>query len=209
MATVVRPASVAERHLSWVTFGRPGVRHALYGPRLRTVRPSPVPGASDGSTDGNAGASLVALDLWNWLPDDVLTKADRASMRASLELRTPYLQHELADFAANLPLSDHFGNGGKSLVRRLLQKVLPGIDARVRKRAFRVPAGAWLRGPLADAMHEQIDQGALCEEGWFNRESVRRTFEAHANARLDATEVLWPIFTLGLWLDRLRGHGAE
>jgi asparagine synthase (glutamine-hydrolysing) len=127
-------------------------------------------------------------------------------MRASLELRTPYLHRELAEFAATVPAAHHLRNGGKALLRRLLARLLPGVSRRLPKRAFRVPAGDWLRGPLAPVMQRQIEQGTLYQEGWFRREPIRRAFEDHASGRTDATEILWPVLALGLWLDRLRGE---
>ncbi len=95
--------------------------------------------------------AAMRLDQVHWLPDDVLAKADRASMLNSLELRTPYLHRELAEFAASVPAGVHTARDGKRLLRRLAQEL--GLSAASRaKTAFRVPAAEWLRGPLAPAL---------------------------------------------------------
>jgi asparagine synthase (glutamine-hydrolysing) len=209
LATVLRPASLSDRHLAWTTFGRREARDAVYGPRLDGVSGTPLVELPSDFGDGNAAASLIALDLDHWLPDNVLAKADRASMRASLELRTPYLHREIAEFAATIPPVHHLKDGGKRLLRRLLGRMLPAVPRRLPKRAFQVPACAWLRGPLAPAMRRHIHHSALYDEGWFERGPILRAFENHTSGRTDATQLLWPILTLGLWLDRLRGDNVE
>ena len=117
LARVVAPASAPERQLDWVTARRRHMRDALYGPRLRDrLGDSPVAGlrtlleggvATNGST-GIAGR-LMRLDQLHWLADDVLVKADRASMQVSLEVRTPYLHPELAEVCAAAGTATHLG----------------------------------------------------------------------------------------------------
>jgi asparagine synthase (glutamine-hydrolysing) len=103
-----------------------------------------------------------------------------------------------------LPAREHVSDGGKVLLRALLKRELPGFSLDSSKTAFRVPAGDWLRGPLARALSEQVQGGALYSEGWFRVEPVRRMAEEHARGRRDWTQVLWPLFVLGVWLDARR-----
>lgn len=144
----------------------------------------------------------MRLDQQHWLPGDVLAKADRASMQASLELRTPYLQRELVEFAAAIPPSTHVRGGGKILLRRLLERVLPQAAHERRKVAFRTPTAEWLRGPLAPSIEDQLKNGRLYEDGWFDRVETRRIVDEHLTGRADWTKVIWPAFVLGAWLDR-------
>src|SRR5262249_2061957 len=200
---VLAAEPLADRHVDWVTEGRRAIRPSLYGPRLREhVRRTPainLPG--NGSANGSVPGALMRLDQQHWLPGDVLAKADRASMQISLELRTPYLQRELAELAATVPPSVHVRSGGKLVVRRLLERVLPDASHRRSKVAFRTPTADWLRGPLAPALRAQLEESTLYADGWFERDAVRRLADEHASGARDWTKVLWPIFALGTWLD--------
>jgi asparagine synthase (glutamine-hydrolysing) len=139
----------------------------------------------------------MRLDQAHWLPGDVLTKADRASMQVSLELRTPYLHRELVEFAATIPPAQH---RGKRLLRRVLKQLLPGAMHSRPKAAFRTPTAEWLRGPLGPALGEQLGGSRLYEDSWFDRAAVRRIVDEHLAGR-DRSKILWPLFVLGTWLD--------
>jgi asparagine synthase (glutamine-hydrolysing) len=190
-------------NLEWVTAGRTRLRATLYGPRL--LEAAAAPGSSTlgvlaARGDGDVAGELMRMDQRVWLPDDVLVKADRASMHASLELRTPYLSRELAEFAATIPSAVHVAGGGKQLVREVLRAELPGSDHRRRKIAFRVPAAHWLRGPLAPVLRSFVEDGRLCAGGWFEREPLLRLLREHDEGA-DRSDVLWPLFALGSWLE--------
>jgi asparagine synthase (glutamine-hydrolysing) len=206
------PRPVPERHLDWVSAGRRHERAGLYGPRLR--------GASGRdrvledlrrdfaeSRSYSVTGSLMRLDQLHWLPDDVLVKADRAGMLASLELRTPYLQRELAEFATSVAPSTHLAGGGKRLLRLLLAELLPAAPTR-RKAPFLPPTAEWLRGPLAPLMEQQVSRGSLYAEGWVRADVSRSLLDEHRRGRADHSNVLWPLLAAGLWLDRYRGIEA-
>jgi asparagine synthase (glutamine-hydrolysing) len=144
------------------------------------------------------------LDQRHWLPDDVLVKADRSSMLASLELRTPFLHRELAELAAAVPPAFHLNGGGKALLRATLSELAGGKLTSRPKTAFRAPIAEWLRGPLAAPLEQQIRQGAVFAEGWLDRRKVSFLFARHTEAAADHSGELWPILCLGLWLDTLR-----
>jgi asparagine synthase (glutamine-hydrolysing) len=207
LADVLEPQTALERHLDWVTEGRRHLRDSLYGPALRSaVDPealirelSPLFDSSDGGLTDR----FMRLDQRHWLPDDVLAKADRSTMLVSLEMRTPYLQRELAELAARVPGRTHTNAGDKSLLRAAFRDLEP-LRQRRPKTAFRVPASSWLRGPLEGPLREQIDDGALVREGWLDRDALAALVEDHQLGRADWTRVLWPALTLGLWLDSVR-----
>jgi asparagine synthase (glutamine-hydrolysing) len=211
---LVVPRPIAERHLDWVTAGRRHVREILYGPRLRggVLDQGEVLATLErdfnGSRSYSVPGSLMRLDQLHWLPDDVLVKADRAGMLASLELRTPYLQRELAEFAASVAPSTHLSGGGKQLLRILLSQLLPNAPRR-RKAAFLPPVSDWLRGPLDSLMADQVARGSLYSEGWVRSEVARRLQDEHRRGNADHGHVLWPLLAAGLWLDRFRGVGAS
>jgi asparagine synthase (glutamine-hydrolysing) len=213
LADVVAPRSAMERHLEWVAGERTTVRESLYGSRMsgfRTVGEH-VEELRHGhpAGDGTVAGRFMLLDQVHWLPGDVLAKADRASMLVSLEVRTPYLNHELAEFAATVSPDVHTGGGGKSLLRRLLADLLPESSMRRPKTAFRVPAADWLRGPLAATLREQLSEGHACSEGWIDRAAATILLDEHQRGAADHSTALWTLLAFGLWLDRFRGRDGS
>ena len=204
------PRPIAERHLDWVTAGRRHERAGLYGPRLLGALDEDLVLENlerdfEGSRSYSVPGSLMRLDQLHWLPDDVLVKADRAGMLASLELRTPYLQRELAEFATSVAPPTHLGGGGKQLLRLLLTQLLPNAPRR-RKVAFLPPITEWLRGPLAPLMEDQISRAARStRRAGCAPTSPPSCSREHRRGEADRSQVLWPLLAGGLWLDRLRG----
>lgn len=210
-ATRLGPAPVLERNLDWVTAERRHRRDALYGPRLAAVDRASLLSDLDaraGELDGGSAARwLMHLDQVHYLPDDVLVKTDRASMLESLELRTVFLHAGLADLAGSLDTAVHLRGGGKALVHALLPEgLLPANPSgRYRKKAFRVPAADWLRGPLAPVMRRQLEHGYLYSEGYFDRGAVAALVSEHCACARDHSDQLWPLLALGIWADRFCG----
>jgi asparagine synthase (glutamine-hydrolysing) len=213
LAGVLERQPPLERHIDWVTDRKRHLRSIVYGPALSSRACNRLTfiereARLDVGGDGESIAGrFMHLDQQRWLPDDVLVKADRAGMLVSLELRTPYLHRELAEFAAGVPVATHTAHDGKALLRAVLGEVLPGYGRP--KAAFRVPVADWLRGPLRPTLHSQLDQGSLYEERWFDRAQMRRVVDEHGAGRRDWSHVIWPVLALGLWLDRLRGCDAR
>jgi asparagine synthase (glutamine-hydrolysing) len=209
---VLRPGEVLERHLDWVTARRRSLREQVYGPALRdhlsrATLLGDLAGRLNGASGGPVIRQLMVLDQLHYLPDDLLVKADRAGMRVSLELRMPYLNRMLAEFAGTVSEEIHVRDGGKALLRALLTQVAPEAARRPRpKTAFRAPVADWLRGPLAPLVDRQIAHGSAFAEGWFNRGEAAALVAEHRAGIRDASATLWPLFAFGLWLDRIRGR---
>jgi asparagine synthase (glutamine-hydrolysing) len=210
LADVLAPADQLERHLDWVTADRRRIRGTVYGGALREHAESSRPLQSlrrlyRAAGNGDVAGRFMRLDQQHWLPDDVLAKADRASMQTSLEVRTPYLTPALAEFAASAPTALHLRGGGKHLLRRVLRGHIPRALAARPKTAFRVPVSEWLRGPLLPEITSLVDGGRLVEEGWIDREAVCRLVREHA-AGSEHGDVLWPVFTLAIWRENFPGE---
>jgi asparagine synthase (glutamine-hydrolysing) len=209
VSDVLMPGDVLPRHLHWVAGRRLALRQRLYGPALRSHVPRAVlVGDLAGRVNGSGRPvieQLMLLDQLHWLPDDVLVKADRAGMRVSLEVRTPYLSREVAEFAGTVSKRVHVGGGGKALLRALLGQVAPEITQR-RKTAFRVPAADWLRGPLAPLVDRQLAEGSAFAEGWFDRDEAAALVAEHRAGNANRSDAIWPLLAFGLWLDRIRGR---
>jgi asparagine synthase (glutamine-hydrolysing) len=207
LSDVLRPSPTVGRHIDWVTGGRRHTRADLYGPRLQTqikegwaIRRLSDSAEACGGRETSAAARFMALDQIDWLPDDVLAKADRATMLASVELRTPYLNHELAELCATVPAAVHVRGRGKAWLRAMLRRRTSKALASSPKTAFRVPIAEWLRGPLEPFATRQLRSGPLVEQGWFAREPVEHLLTAHL-AGADHSQALWPLLCLATWLE--------
>jgi asparagine synthase (glutamine-hydrolysing) len=206
------PAPLLERNLDWTTARRRQRRDELYGPRLLAVDRTRLLAdltLTAGELDGTPVVRwLMHLDQVHYLPDDVLVKSDRASMLASLEMRTAFLHAGLAELAGSLDSSLHLDGGGKTLVHEMLasEQITPARSRRgYRKTAFRVPAAEWLRGPLAPVLAEQLERGTIYAEGYFDRQAAGALVREHLAGARDHSEELWPLLSLGLWADRFHG----
>jgi asparagine synthase (glutamine-hydrolysing) len=217
LAHVIERDDPLHRHLDWVNDRRGEYRSELYGPELawastatmtlEETRSQLTPRLA-AELEEHPAAGFMLLDQLQWLPGNVLTKADRASMLCSLEVRTPFLTRELAELAASVPAEVHVRAPGKTLLRHVLRELVPQSQLRRAKTAFRVPAARWLRGPLAPVLRDQLDQGALYRGGWINRTPVAHMVDEHLTGRSDWTQILWPLLSLGLWIDRVHGVNA-
>lgn len=148
-------------------------------------------------------------DLKIWLPGDILTKVDRASMAVSLEAREPLLDHRLVEFAASLPAKMRLRGGeGKYLMKRALASRLPANILRRRKMGFVTPVSAWFRGPLAKEAAAIAQGSALGQTGWFDAAAIRDLAAAHKNGRADHGRLLWQLLMLDKSLANLFGMGT-
>ncbi|HXY26675.1 MAG TPA: asparagine synthase C-terminal domain-containing protein, partial [Acidimicrobiales bacterium] len=146
-------------------------------------------------------ASLMYLDALTYLPDDILTKVDRATMAASLEARLPFLDHRVAAFAWRLPLELKVHEGtGKWLLRRLLDRYVPAPLVDRPKAGFGIPLDTWLRGPLREWTDALLDEGRLRHEGYLDAALVRQMWRDHLAGRHDHQYRLWDVLMFEAWL---------
>ena len=141
------------------------------------------------------------LDLKTWLPGDILTKVDRASMAHSLEVRVPLLDHRLVEWASTLPLTLKLrGSTGKYILKKALEPDLPHDVLYRAKMGFSVPMSTWLRGPLAKRAHEALLNGAVAECGYFEPSMLDRLMREHAAGRCDHSATLWSLLMFDAFL---------
>ena len=146
---------------------------------------------------------MMLLDSLTYLPDDILTKVDRAAMGVSLETRIPFLDYRVAELAWRLPLDTKINNGEtKWPIRQVLYKYVPKVLIERPKAGFAIPVGQWIRGPLREWAADLLNEERIRREGYFNPELVQQLWQQHLSGKYDWTPRLWAILMFQAWLDK-------
>jgi asparagine synthase (glutamine-hydrolysing) len=184
--------------------------------RLTSVSENPISLASPPESLAAAPAlpdlvgRLMYRDMANYLPGDILVKADRASMAVSLEARCPMLDHRVVEFAWRLPSSFKVRAGkGKWLLRRVLSRYVPEALYERPKQGFNVPTGAWLKGPLRDWAEALLARPRIQSEGLLDSEVVGACWNDHLAGRCDRSGELWAILMFEAWLDATQNPAGQ
>lgn len=194
-----------ERYLEWIAIFSEARRIALYEPEfLKSLSDSDpleflkARASLCSQRDPVTSASLT--DLVTYLPCDLMTKVDIASMAHGLECRPPFLDHRVVELAARMPLARKFRRGhGKRILLETFADLLPEEIRRRSKMGFGVPLDHWFRGPLAGFTREILLDKRTLDRGIFRREAVGQLVEEHLAGRFDHAYRLWALLVLELW----------
>jgi asparagine synthase (glutamine-hydrolysing) len=145
------------------------------------------------------------LDLKTYLPGDILTKVDRASMAHSLEVRVPLLDHELVDWVSGLdPAMKLNGREGKYVLKKAFETRLPDSILYRKKMGFAVPLASWFRGPLSERVNEALLGPDLQESGIFENKKLVQMADQHRSGARDFSAPIWALMMFAGFLKKVR-----
>jgi asparagine synthase (glutamine-hydrolysing) len=195
---------LAERYLG-VGVSEPWHRRALYSPSMRdpVTRPATedVTGRYYGRSAGHDALSqMLYLDLKTWLVDDLLIKADKMTMANAVELRVPFLDHRVIEFAATVPSDLKLHRGvAKWILKKAMGARLPAEILQRRKMGFPTPLTQMFRGPLSTYLYDLLTSARAVARDYFDARRVRRLIAEHVSGRHDHHRVLWQLVVLEEW----------
>jgi asparagine synthase (glutamine-hydrolysing) len=195
----------AQRHASYLTGLDSSDRSHLYSADFAAVLSHSI--AADvferawaDSTATDSLDRMLDVDVRTYLVDDLLVKMDIATMAHSLEARSPFLDHELMQFAASLPAGLKLRAGSKKRVlRNALRGWLPDEILDAPKMGFRVPAAEWLRTDLRELTEDVLFDETAVGRGYFEIDSARALFARHVDGIEDRSQALWTLLVFELW----------
>ena len=207
--------SSEEAYTDAISVTGPAMRDGLYSEAFRRLRgdyraEQPFLDVMRAAPARSGLDAAQSADLKFWLPGDILTKVDRASMAVGLEAREPLLDHRLIEFAASLPEGMRVKRGqGKWLLKHSMKRYLPDDILFRPKQGFVTPIAAWFRGPLAGAARGIGTSSALAQTGWFDARRLSAIAEAHISGRSDYSRLLWQLLMLDKSLSQLGIAGVK
>jgi asparagine synthase (glutamine-hydrolysing) len=193
------------RYSRWLGYFTEEAKADLYTPEWRATLPGERPEAWIARLFEEAPSldpveAAMAADIQSYLPFDLLVKVDITSMANGLEARSPFLDHELMELAARLPVGWKLrGAVSKYLLKRACADLLPRENAHRAKMGFGIPVGEWLRGPLRELLEETLLSRRALGRGYFNPNAVRRLALEHVERRADHSFQLWNLLMVELW----------
>jgi asparagine synthase (glutamine-hydrolysing) len=143
---------------------------------------------------------MLYVDTRIWLPDDLLLKADKMTMANAIELRVPFLDHRMVEFAATLPAASKLHKGtGKALLRRTMAYDLPPTILKRPKKGFPNPLAPWLKTELRSMVHDALLSRGSAVRDFMNMETVRKVVEQHEQGRFDRSQEIWTLLVFEFW----------
>src|SRR5437667_376724 len=194
-----------ERYLRWITFLPSEWGEEALTPDTRARagpnRPEQVYGQLYRAWEGSDPAErAMALDVQTYLPGDLLVLGDRMSMAHSLEVRVPFCDHVVAQFALGLPAHDRFRHGRlKSFLKKTLAPFLPAEVLTRSKQGFKVPLARWFNADLKEMVHELLSEDTIRQRGYVRYSYVRWLLEEHESGRKNLTDQIYALLVLEIW----------
>jgi asparagine synthase (glutamine-hydrolysing) len=199
----------AERQLVWLGPFAPHEKSAFFTPEFSSrVRGHDIfAPAREALGTSRAGLSdietAMLLDLRFYLGENLMTKVDRASMMHSLEVRTPFLDYRVVEFASQLPVNLKLrGWKTKYILKKAVAPVVPASVISRKKKGFGIPLTPWIRKELKDNVMEALSPGRLRADGIFDPVAVGGLLDRHLSGGADERKKLWNLFIFQQWKER-------
>jgi asparagine synthase (glutamine-hydrolysing) len=193
-------------HALWMFSFSPAEQQSLLEPDVLHAanHARDVFAAAEAAWAASEGAPLLArvthLDALTYLPNDILTKVDRASMAVALEVRAPFLARDVMEFAFSLPDASRMrGLSGKRMLRDAVRGLIPDAVIDRPKKGFGMPVAAWLNGSLAEMANDLFATDRLSAGGMFRPTTVQRMLAEHRAGTADHRKPLWTLLVFELW----------
>lgn len=199
-----------ETYLDTLSFFKENQKEALYTATFKEkIKPGQAPKYLNElirDTKGPTGIEkYLSADLHSYLPECLMVKMDIATMANSLEARSPFLDHEFAEWVARLPTNWKL-NGfmhSKHLLTEATRGWLPPSISNRAKQGFAVPMSRWLKGPLQQHLRQMLSPERVRRRGLFQKEAVQRLLDENANGRIDHSYRLWALLMLEHWFQAM------
>jgi asparagine synthase (glutamine-hydrolysing) len=196
----------SERHyMRWISHLDSEMRNEIYSPsfkeNMRGIEPSDyienLYNCSDAETFID---KILNVDVMSYLPEDLMVKADIASMACSLEVRSPFIDHKIMEFAASLPSDMKIFKGTfKYFLKQVASDLLPAEVIQRKKLGFGLPISPWLRGELKEMAYDILLDKRAVERGYFRKEAIEILLAEHMTGQCDHSYRIWNLLCLELW----------
>lgn len=206
-------AQPLERRYKGISTYENRYKEALYRPEFKKLlAASNYSQASDflshlfaTTKDKDVLSRMLYFDTKTWLVDDLLIKADRMSMAASLELRVPFLDYRLVEFASKIPSKYKVKNGeGKYILKKMMEGILPNDIIFRKKMGFPTPLKLMFQGDLSKYARDTLTSGTAYLHDFFDKAQIERLLEEHTEGKHDHHRALWQLIVLEEWLQGYR-----
>ncbi|MES2322153.1 MAG: XrtA/PEP-CTERM system amidotransferase [Pseudomonadota bacterium] len=206
---------LVEGYFHGVTHMSDAMRERLFSPRFKASLQGyqaieVMRGHAAASPTDDPLSMIQYLDMKTYLPGDILTKVDRASMAHALEVRVPLLDHKLVEWISGLPSQMKLhGSEGKYIFKKSLESYLTEDILYRKKMGFAVPLASWFRGPLRERVQSALLGPVLADTGIFNRDYLAELVEHHQSGRRDYSASIWALLMFEAFLRKeLHGESA-
>jgi asparagine synthase (glutamine-hydrolysing) len=197
--TSLNLADPRERYARWFGALSDGQRERLTSLRRSDSEPFDRP-PYDADPRASALRRILYFDQTSWLPDNLLERADRMTMAASLEARVPFLDHQLAEYVSTLP--DRYrvrGFTGKWILREVAKHWLPRRILTRPKVGFRLPVNEWFRGPMREYLLDHLRSSAALTRDYYDARTLDTLLDEHLEGRQNHEKLLWTLLNLEVW----------
>ena len=196
---------LSDRYLGWMDFVKEDQKKELYTKEMKglTSQITPVDFLSRKIEESDAKSlveKIMSAEITSYLSEDLLVKVDIATMANSLEARSPFLDHNLMEFMATVPLEYKLrGLNAKYILKKIASKKLPSGLLNRKKMGFGVPIGRWFRNEMKSFLYEIMLEKKSLKRGYFNPDYIKKLLDEHTSGKADHKNAIWALLNFEIW----------